>query len=202
MLCFGCKRAISVLAQEEQPDFLLEFCDAVPALFHGLRQAAPHASAQFLLHLLQKSAHWQKWQQVDLVLTAPQRRPKGPSGLQILAENLAKSLGAEFSPDFFGKEKNRTQHGRDFRDRVDTSCFVKIAGSPLEMEGRSVLVLDDVLTTGTTLELASYLLRKAGAREVRTFALAYQVMEGLERKREQAHDEGNEVRPLLLHLGV
>jgi hypoxanthine phosphoribosyltransferase len=42
---------------------------------------------------------------------------------------------------------------------------------PKELKGRRVLVVDDVASSGDTLELALALARKVGAREVRTCTL-------------------------------
>ncbi|MGE3260423.1 MAG: ComF family protein [Bacteriovoracia bacterium] len=201
--CFACRKGVrrALTAEEE---YLLNFSDSVPPLFHGLRKAAPHYASRFLLSFLERAPQLKDWRKegIEMVITAPQRAQDGPSGLALVGEGTAQLLGAEFLPGFLAKEKGRAQHGRNFSRRVDTHCFVSIAGKPEKIRGKKILVLDDVLTSGTTLDLSGYVLRKAGAKWVRAFALAHQVMPGLEGKREQAHEEGHEVHPLLLHLRV
>ncbi|MGZ3712959.1 MAG: ComF family protein [Bdellovibrionota bacterium] len=85
---------------------------------------------------------------------------------------------------------------------MDTACFVSFAGKKAQVDGKKILVIDDVFTTGTTLDLAAYVLRKAGAKRVSIFALAHQVMPSFKRECEEAHEESGEVNPLLLHLRV
>ena len=67
---------------------------------------------------------------------------------------------------------------------------VTAAAKPVEVETRA--------SRGTV----AYVLRKAGAKRVASYALAHQVMPGLERKGEEPHEESGEVNPFLLHLRV
>lgn len=209
--CFGCKRELK-RALSADPHYLLRFEGAVPALFHGLREAAPHRSAELLLELLWRSGRLAQFIGVDGVVPAPQSARDGPSGLKLFCRALAERLDARFL-DLLVKTGGRTQHGRSFSERVNSACFVEVGGGngggeggqdsgDPQTAGKTLLVIDDVLTTGTTLEMAAYALRKAGARKVITFALAHQVMECLEGKGEEAHEESDEVNPFLLHLGV
>jgi predicted amidophosphoribosyltransferase len=203
ILCFSCRRGI-FHALGENSDYLLKYEGPVPALFHGLRREAPYFTAALILALLRRSNQFQLWQElgIEVVVAAPQRAQDGISGLVLVAEGLAVELGAEYAPELLEKEAGRTQHGLDFSSRVDTHCFVKIKKGAEMVRGKAVLLIDDVLTTGTTLELSAYVLRRAGAKSVNAFALAHQVLPGFVGKSEQAHEESGEVSPLRLHLSV
>jgi orotate phosphoribosyltransferase len=84
---------------------------------------------------------------------------------------------------------------------MDARPFVRLMEEAAPaVRGARVLLLDDVDTTGTTLELGAYRLREAGAARVAQFSVARQMVERFERKREEAEEEGKEVEPLLLHL--
>jgi uncharacterized protein len=74
---------------------------------------------------------------------------------------LSSALGCDFFP---------VRITRRSRDRGTTRP--KMSGEmPRELKGRRVLVVDDVASSGDTLELASALAREVGAREVSTAAL-------------------------------
>src|SRR5690606_18686500 len=98
----------------------------------------------------------------------------------------------------FLKVGYHTQHGRTLTERMDAPCFMKLKHG---VQGK-VLLIDDVHTTGTTLDQCAYLLRQGGASEVVVYALARQMMPSFERKKKQASEESNEMDPLLLHLFV
>lgn len=102
----------------------------------------------------------------------------------------------------FTKVGRRSQHGRSVSERMNSVCFVQLKVEGDFLKGKKLLLLDDVYTTGTTLDQCAYLLRKAGADEVTAFSLARQMVQGFERKKKEAREEGEEVHPLLLHLFV
>ena len=74
---------------------------------------------------------------------------------------LSSALGAEFFP---------VRISRRSRDKAVSKP--KLSGDmPQELKGKRVLIVDDVASSGDTLELATALARKAGAREVKTTTL-------------------------------
>lgn len=75
---------------------------------------------------------------------------------------LARSLAAEFFP---------VRISRRSRDRAPSRAPKLFGEMPKELKGRQVLVVDDVASSGDTLELALALARKVGAREVKTCTL-------------------------------
>jgi uncharacterized protein len=72
---------------------------------------------------------------------------------------LSSALGCEFFP---------VRITRRSRDRSDVNKPRLSGDMPRELKGRRVLVVDDVAASGDTLEMASTLARKVGAREVKT----------------------------------
>ncbi len=96
------------------------------------------------------------------------------SGLALVAESVSRALQAEFRHPAFRKIANRVQHGKARIPRMDTECFVELAIPEQAIKRKHVLVIDDVSTTGTTLDLCGYVLRKAGAARCSVFSLARQ----------------------------
>jgi hypothetical protein len=75
---------------------------------------------------------------------------------------LSSALGCEFYP---------VRISRRSRDKGATNN-PKLSGEmPAELKGKRVLIVDDVVSSGDTLELATALAHKVGAREVSTAAL-------------------------------
>lgn len=74
---------------------------------------------------------------------------------------LSSALGCEFFPVRISR-----------RSRDKGAAKPKLSGEmPPELKGKRVLIVDDVVSSGDTLELATTLARKVGAREVNTAAL-------------------------------
>lgn len=72
---------------------------------------------------------------------------------------LSSALGCEFFP---------VRISRRSRDRSSAKKPQLSGDMPRELKGRRVLIVDDVAASGDTLELATQLARKVGAREVKT----------------------------------
>lgn len=72
---------------------------------------------------------------------------------------LSSALGCEFFP---------VRLTRRSRDRSDANKPQLSGEMPRELKGRRVLIVDDVAASGDTLEMATTLAKKVGAREVKT----------------------------------
>lgn len=72
---------------------------------------------------------------------------------------LSSALGCEFFP---------VRITRRSRDRSNVNKPQLSGDMPRELKGRRVLIVDDVAASGDTLEMASTLARKVGARDVKT----------------------------------
>ena len=94
-------------------------------------------------------------------------RRRGYDQAQLLAQETARALAAQAVPLL---EKTRDTppqssltQGRQRRANV---AGVYTAPHPAQVAGQRVLLLDDILTTGATLNEAARTLRQAGARQV------------------------------------
>ena len=108
---------------------------------------------------------------VDLLLPVPlhiQRlKQRGFNQSALMAKTLGRTLKCPVSFDTLVRTRwtnPQTRLSREERlENVKGSFSVEAAG---RVKGKSVLLLDDVFTTGTTLMECSRALKKAGAREV------------------------------------
>jgi ComF family protein len=109
---------------------------------------------------------------VDVVTWAPtsstRRRRRGFDQAEVVARRVAAQLGLPCRRLLQRDPSSPHQTGRDRIERLHGPVFT---ASPA-VAGRHVLVIDDVVTTGSTLRSAAAALRSAGAVEVRRAAVA------------------------------
>jgi predicted amidophosphoribosyltransferase len=109
---------------------------------------------------------------VDEVTWAPtsgvRRRVRGYDQAQVLARAVARQLGVPCRPLLRRRGPSRAQTGRPRADRLADAPLFTVIRRPRP----SVVVVDDVVTTGATLHAACLALLAGGAEHVRAVAAA------------------------------
>ncbi|TSI07334.1 ComF family protein [Lysinibacillus sp. BW-2-10] len=72
---------------------------------------------------------------------------------------------------FLEKTTTETQVGKSRQQRLATEQFFKLKESPENIKNKDFLLIDDIYTTGTTMNHAKNVLLKAGAKSVKAFTL-------------------------------
>lgn len=113
---------------------------------------------------------------VDVIIPVPlgKRRLKerGYNQVALVARPLAYELGLEYAPQGLWKSREtRTQVGLNASQRRENVSKAYQAGGKV-VTGRSVLLMDDVATTGSTIQAGVEALLTAGAREVYAITIA------------------------------
>lgn len=128
---------------------------------------------------------------IDLVVPVPLHPTKlaarGFNQCALVAAEIARVLGARHVPGALRRVRvtaTQAELGRDARLENVRGAFG--ARAPAELRGRSVLLIDDVTTTGATMAAAAHALEAAGAAVVIPFAIAEQVQRS-EQRAEQVH---------------
>ncbi|MGB8958920.1 MAG: ComF family protein [Candidatus Aminicenantales bacterium] len=117
------------------------------------------------------------WENAELLVPVPlhpsRRRDRGFNQARLLARDLASRRGLDVLAGVLVKTVNRpAQAGLRAADRernVRRAYTVKHADRVL---GRTLILIDDVTTTGATIRECARVLKKAGARDVRAITLA------------------------------
>ena len=97
----------------------------------------------------------------------------------LLAREIAAAWGLDFSPDLLRRTRpTPSQGGLNRRER-----FLNVRGAfklraERTVEGRRVILVDDVMTTGTTANACARALKRAGAKTVDVLTLARVVPAG------------------------
>jgi len=107
--------------------------------------------------------------------TASQRvRQRGYDQAQLIARELARFKALPYQPLLRRKGKTR-QVGANRQERLQQLQSAYYCPRPELVRGVKVLLIDDVLTTGATIETAAKVLKRAGAKEVRAALFAQKV---------------------------
>jgi len=113
---------------------------------------------------------------IDLVVPVPmfaqRQKERGYNQSQLLAEEFCKSLNLDLDTQSFVRQKfTEQQAGLSRRQREENlqGAFKVIMKN--NIKGKNILLIDDVITTGATMNECALTLKKAGAKKV--FCLAY-----------------------------
>jgi len=138
-------------------------------------QALSKPLARFVLQTLGKEESL--WWGVDCIIPVPlfpeKEKKRGYNQASELARELAVQKGAVFLKNQLIKVKNtlpQTSLEGSKRRKNLKGAFAVIDKKAIE--GKTVLLVDDVFTTGSTVEECSSTLKKAGALEVRALTIA------------------------------
>ena len=110
------------------------------------------------------------------VPTTPSRiRVRGYDQSRLIAKHLASSMGLNFSP-LIQRRANSRQLGASREDRIKQAKVAFGINQRYEIKDKNFLLVDDVTTSGATIESIAKLLKKAGAKEVNAVVFAQAII--------------------------
>ena len=104
-----------------------------------------------------------------LITNVPRRRSKiieyGYDHAEALAKAVAKNLGIEYFQVLVSKSKKaqKETHGKE---RRENAVFDYKAGNTSSIKGKTIILVDDIVTTGASLASCAKLLRGLGCRKI------------------------------------
>lgn len=116
-----------------------------------------------------------RWQ-IDMITAVPLDRDRllqrGYNQAALLSKSLTRHTGIPFEPDILIKRfPTKPQVGLSEEDRL-SNVLNAFSSNPEKIKGKSVLVVDDVITTGATMDACSTALKTSGANVVYGISLA------------------------------
>ena len=184
-LCLHCREALEkeLLAREQQRSPLLftdvwsvfGYAGPVRDLILGLKHGTVSAAAKPLISYAADMVRKEITLPADTVVTwvtmpADRKKERCIDHGRVLAEGLAKELGLSCRQLLIRKKGGHTQQGLNAEERKKN-----VVGLFSVMDGEipgSVLLVDDVLTTGSTVEECGKTLRAAGVRDLAAVTIA------------------------------
>lgn len=114
---------------------------------------------------------------VPIPLGSRRRRERGYNQIEEVARPLSRQLKLAFDPGALWRgRETASQVGLTPNERRDNIAGAFTA-DPIRLHGKKVFLIDDVYTTGATIQAACQALHQAGARSIRVFTLARAVMD-------------------------
>ena len=97
---------------------------------------------------------------------------RGYNQSEELARRTAKRCGCPYEPLLKKCRKSKVQHTLNAEQRHTNVQGIYAVRSPQKIQGRHILLVDDVCTTGSTMEVCTALLRQNGAESITCVAAA------------------------------
>lgn len=148
------------------------------ALVHALKYARADYLARYMGR--QMAAHYKNYPELaeaEMVMPVPlfpkRNRARGYNQSELLTENFAPLVGLTVDTKSLVRVKNtisQTTLGRMGRLANMKGAFA--CKNPSAVKGKTVLLIDDVATTGATLEGCAVALKAAGAKKVMAYTFA------------------------------
>lgn len=100
---------------------------------------------------------------------------RGYNQTAVISEEIAKLTGvAYFGDTVLSRVKNTiSQTGLDHSERKENIGGAFVVKNMFAVKGKSVMLVDDVLTTGATVSECAKILKKSGAKDVLCLTAAY-----------------------------
>jgi ComF family protein len=184
------ERMVSAAAVARPPAYdraraVAHYSGAMRTLIHQFKYADRHDARALFGRWLAEAGH-DLCVGIDVVVPVPLSRMRLLSRrfnqAGILAQELSRRTGLDVDAHLLQRSRfTKTQVGltHDQRRRNLAGAFRVRRNRQAALEGRNVLLVDDVITTGATVEACARALKRAGAARVDVLALALVTNEAL-----------------------
>lgn len=106
----------------------------------------------------------------DLITAVPMNkkhlRERGYNQAELMAKEVSKRTGIKYSNEIYKKDNCSDQVGKDWKDRIENVKDTFYVKNDDAFKDKTVLVIDDIITTGSTLNSVAKTLVESGAKKV------------------------------------
>lgn len=145
-------------------------------LIYRLKRDNRYDVVKFLAGELHKSLLNKNFKSENTILTNVPRRRKSIVKYSFdhsekLAKELSKLTGIEYKKLFVSRAKNDQKKSRDKDERKRNAQFDYKKWAP-DIQGKNVIIIDDIITTGASVASCATLLHGLGAKRITALALS------------------------------
>lgn len=157
---------------------LVKYDQAVKEVLHGLKFEGRRRNAAALSCLLEVAEDGELPPRCDIAVPVPmspaRRAERGYDQVELVFRRWCLDRGMAWRPDLLKRSRNTQPQwtlNKDERKANVKGAFMSTR--PESIENRSIWLLDDIFTTGSTMDACAEELKKCGARAVHGLAVAY-----------------------------
>lgn len=142
--------------------------------FRSVKMAADPLSELLVRYAREIDFPWQNFLVIPMPLSRQRERRRGFNQSELIAERFAKNMGIPFENKILVRHKNSTPQSelKNWENREENvrNCF--LVKSPEIIKSKNVILIDDVLTSGSTMLSAATALKEAGIKRLVALVLA------------------------------
>lgn len=155
--------------------------DAILRLKYGPRGLLAKPLGEFLAEMIRARPFWPA--EIEAVVPVPlhrsRERDRGFNQAAILAEHVARELGVPVLHALVRKRRTENQADLPAKRRILNVRDAFSVSAPAEVIGRTILIVDDVITSLSTVEECARILLDSGAKAVYAASLAREIRTGV-----------------------
>lgn len=107
---------------------------------------------------------------VDFITSVPlhrtRRKERGFNQSELFAREISRLTGARYVEALNKVKKNKIQHELNFAERTENVKGVYAVADGVDLQEKTVIICDDILTTGNTMAECAHILFEAGAKQI------------------------------------
>jgi ComF family protein len=152
-----------------------ECADVLDPAIYAMKRTARDDVFDFLAEELSRAVENSELKLSNAVITSIPRRKSailryGDDHAQLLAKRVASRLGIAYIQLFTSTAK-RAQKSLNREERIANTDFKLI--KEIDLKGKCVIILDDMVTTGSSMCSAATLIRSLGAKDIHALSVGY-----------------------------
>lgn len=153
------------------------YADTITNLIHSLKYRGETTSLATLTNIVRKNFHPPLFAGTEIIIPVPlhakRLRERGFNQSVLIARSLFSYENKRIDTSILQRHRwTKPQAGHDGKARRKNLRNAFSVTNPERIKGKKIVLIDDVFTTGTTVNECAGVLLKAGAAEVTVFTLA------------------------------
>ncbi len=156
---------------------IFQYNGCVPKIVHSFKYSGSTVALKTFFALKKELPHLDHFSDVDLIIPVPlhvkRLRKRGFNQALLLAKALLPECRSKISPYILERQRRTVpQTGLSGVERRRNLKNAFQVCQPAEVRGKRILLVDDIFTTGSTVNECAGTLRRAGAKEIMVLTLA------------------------------